>query len=746
MKKIYSILGMHCASCKRVIEMAVEELDGVKKANVNFAAEKLSVDYDPELVSEEDIETTVNKAGDYKLVKDESKKASAKQEEFMKLKKKLLIVGIITIPFAALMVVMFLMFFRVIDIDHGWLRKTFIAQFVVSSLILFYGGSSFFVSAWNALKSKKANMDTLVVLGTLSAWIFSTLVTFVPNLFREVQSDVFFEAAAFIVFFILLGRTFEAKSKSRTNDAIKKLFEMQSKEATLVRDGKEIVTPIDKIKIGDIIIVRPGEKIPIDGEIIQGSSSVDESSVTGESMPVEKSKGDQVIGATINKSGTFQFEVKKVGSETLLSQIIKMVEEAQGSTAPIQKLADKIAGVFVPIVILISVFSFVLWFFVVDSGISQSVYIATTVLIIACPCALGLATPTAVMVGTGKAAEKGILIKSAESLENAHLINAMVFDKTGTLTKGEPEVADIISVNPKDLSKNLQIAAAIEHLSEHPLSQAITNKADSEKVDYQKLKVDDFKIIEGMGVVGKYNGNEIVIGNRRVKEKFGIKDDPNLHKKADELRAQGKTIVSMSINGQEVVIFAIYDAPKANAKEIIDQLNIRNIKVMMLTGDNSKTAAYIADQLGIDEVIAEVLPTDKAHKIRELKEKNYFVAMVGDGVNDAPALAESNIGIVMGSGTDIAKEAGDIVLVHGTLDKVLESILVSNQTLKVIKQNLFWAFGYNILAIPIAAGVLYPFFGILLSPIIASAAMAFSSVSVVTNSLRLSKFKFRHLE
>ena len=753
-KETYSIVGMHCASCKSLIEGELKGNEAVKKANVNFSTEMLNIEYDEGQLDFEKLAKIVASVGNYKLVKDEAQKDDEKLKEYKILRRKLLVTGIAVVPFAVMMVVMILQALGVLEIMHAPLGMLevggieinifFVVQFVLASIILFYGGGGFFTGALSALKSKTANMDTLVALGTTTAWAFSTVVTFAPWVFADVQQDVFFEAAAFIVFFILMGRFFEAKAKSQANDGIKKLFELQAKEATVFKNGKKLKLMLDDLAPGDIVIVRPGEKIALDGIIVEGNASIDESAVTGESIPVEKSVGDNVIGATVNKTGSFQFKVEKIGEETLLSQIIRMVEEAQGTQAPIQKLADQISGIFVPIVIGIAIVGFVFWyFFATGVGISlpggtlsTAIYIATAVLIIACPCALGLATPTAVMVGTGKAAASGILIKNAESLEHAHKIDALVFDKTGTLTEGKPVVDEIICDSGEE-EKYLMLAAALEHLSEHPLSEAITAQAEERDLDYGALKVEDFRLHEGMGVSGVYKGERVVIGNEKLMRKEGVEAHELLQKKAENLHSQGKTVVSMAVGGREVALFALLDKPKKEAAAAIKALHKKGIQVIMLTGDHKDTAGYIADDLGIDRVIAEVLPTEKAEQIQKLKKEGLFVAMVGDGINDAPALAEAQIGIAMGTGTDIAKEAGDIVLVHGTIDKVVDAIEISNKTLAIIKQNLMWAFGYNVIAIPVAAGVLYPLFGILLSPIIASAAMAFSSVSVVLNSLRL---------
>ncbi|MBD3270616.1 heavy metal translocating P-type ATPase [Candidatus Peregrinibacteria bacterium] len=758
MKKTTLIIqGMHCASCKRVIETVLQEEPAIKKAEVNFASEKLSIEYDNQKINLEKIRSKVKSVGNYDLYEQNQNHAEHKKFAYQKLLRKTIIIGILTIPFIVLMVGMLGEMLGYLVFPHNFmghlqiteeyqLNVSFLIQFVLASIILFWGGSGFFISAWNALKSKSANMDTLVVLGTSVAWIFSTIVTFTPWVFEDIQAEVFFEASAFIIFFILLGRSFEAKAKNSANDAIKKLFELQAKKANVIRNGKEKTIPADQVETGETVIVRPGEKIPVDGQIIEGNTTIDQSNVTGESIPVDKTVEDRVIGSTINKSGTFKFKAEKVGSDTLLSQIIKLVEEAQNSRAPIQKLADQISSIFVPIVILIAIAGFIFWnFMALPLGISfegdvlpKAIYIATAILIIACPCALGLATPTAIMVGTGKAAKNGILIKNAEVLEQTKKITAIVFDKTGTLTKGEPTVDQVIT-DQKDQNQILKIAAAIEHFSEHPLSQAITEKAKEQQIEFESVKIENFEMVEGKGVKATHQGKQIVIGNNKMIEQYQIKENKALSDQAANLSDKGKTVISMAIDGNIKALFSIFDHPKENSKNIIEKLHKMEIKVIMLTGDNKKTANYIADQLNIDEVIAEVLPTEKTDQIKSLKADGEYVAMVGDGINDAPALAEANVGFAMGTGTDIAKEAGDIVLVHGTIDKVLDAIKISNRTLKTIKQNLFWAFGYNVLAIPVAAGVLYPFFGILLSPIIASAAMAFSSVSVVLNSLRLKR-------
>jgi len=814
-KEIYPIIGIHCASCKTLIERMVNKLDGIHFVNVNFATEKMKVEYDESKVTLADIKKAVSKAGSYKLISDTSGKevlasppeaakiesqhlshgshgassstlhnhaSTLKQAEFQKLKKRVLLVGIGTIPFLFLMISMFLSRTDAIDFHSDILGSLFIEslnlrinflfllQFFLATPILFIGGSQIFKSAITALKVRSANMDTLVALGTFTAWIFSTVVTFFPNALAKTRDelDVFFEAAVFIIFFILLGRLLEARAKLRANQAIKKLLSLQAKEATVLRDGKEVKVPIEEVVAGDIVAVKPGEKVPVDGEIVKGESTLDESMVTGESLPVEKKKGDSVIGATVNKTGYFRFKTTKVGSDTMLSQIVKLVEEAQATSAPVQKLADAIAAKFVPFVVIIAIAAFVFWTLlapqlgILDEGSSSlqfAVFIASTVLIIACPCAMGLATPTAIMVGTGKAAQSGILIKDAESLERAQNTKTIVFDKTGTLTKGAPEVTDFVIMNAiekTNLFKNilskqsalkdyrtfiLRLAYAVEKRSEHPLSEAIVRKAEGEGICDSEIEVKKFIVIEGRGVHGIVEGMDILIGNKVLMKENKVMGCTELDNDAERLVKEGKTVVYLAVDKKIVALFALADEIRDDAKTAVQELHRLSLKLVMLTGDNKSTAQAIAKQLGIDEVIAEVLPKQKVDIIKQLQSKKSkdsdVVAMVGDGINDAPALAQADIGIAMGTGTDIAIESGDIVLVKGSLDKLIETIKLSRYTMQIIKQNLFWAFGYNTIGIPIAAGVLYPFISLLLSPIFASAAMAFSSVSVVLNSLRL---------
>lgn len=782
-KQIYPVIGIHCASCKMLIEKMVSKVDGVKYVNVNFATEKMTVEFDESITNIQEIKSAVAKAGSYKLIESENNdmalvspgeiknieqnthnahdhSAMLKEKEYVKLKRKVKFIAFGSIPFVFVMILMLLKSTGLIELDHAPLGHIliekldykinvfFLIQLLIATPILFWGGSQFYRSAWSALKAKAANMDTLVVLGTTTAWLFSSFVTLLPGVFSSTNMDVFFEASVFIVLFILIGRLMEAKAKGEASEAIKGLLKLQAKNARVIRNGEEVEISISELKVGEIVMVRPGEKIPVDGEIVEGASTIDESMVTGESIPVSKEIGNKVIGSTINKTSSFKFKTEKVGNDTMLAQIIKMVEEAQGTTAPIQKLADKISGIFVPIVISIALLSFLFWIILAptlglldtNSNVLEiSIYIATTILIIACPCALGLATPTAVMVGTGKAAAKGILVKDAQALELAHRISTIVFDKTGTLTKGKPEVTDFITLKTESERDIMSYAYAVENLSEHPLSHAIVKFIKS-KNDFQVFETIGFNNIEGKGISGEVSGKEIVLGNKSLMEESNVNFSNELVEKGDEFMQQGKTTIFMALDKRLVAIFAIADSIKGNSISVINELHSLNIKVVMLTGDNKKTAENIASELNIDDFIAEVLPQDKAARIKKLQSesKGKIVAMVGDGINDAPALAQADIGIAMGTGTDIAIEAGDIVLVKGSLEKVLETIQLSKRTLSIIKQNLFWAFAYNVIAIPIAAGIFYPAFGILLSPIVASAAMALSSISVVLNSLRIS--------
>jgi heavy metal translocating P-type ATPase len=753
MKKIYPVVGMHCASCKSLIESTVAEMKGILEVEVNYATEKMIVEYDERLISPIEISQKVATLGTYELLIEESGEGvlasppevdKRKKEELEYLKKTVIWVGLGTIPFVLLMIgmlipsgrAMIMDLFPMLEISMGdsmfEISTLNIIQFLLCTPILFIGGRRFFESTFSALKSFRANMDTLVALGTTVAWLFSAIVTFFPFIF-QIEVEVFYEASVFIIFFILLGRYLEAQAKNRASDAIKKLMELGAKVALVERKGVVETLPVLEVIIGDIIHVKPGEKIPVDGVIIEGSSTVDESMITGESLPVEKNVDDDVVGATINRSGFLKIKATKLGNDSVLAQIVKLVEEAQSTEAPVQKLADDISSIFVPIVIVLSVVAFLFWYFLAPSlgltadvsVLQHSIYIATTILIIACPCALGLATPVAIMVGTGTGASNGILIKDAEVLEKIHKADVVVFDKTGTLTAGKPEVVEFKRVDKKLKQENLlRVIASLENMSEHPLSEAIVEYYGKKEF----LKVEGFKNVEGKGVQGKVDGKLVKIGRQGFAGSQIV--SPLL---------PGYTEVYVSFGDEIVAIFAISDPIREDSKSVVSSLRKLGLKTVMLTGDNEGVAKRVSEDLELDDFVANVLPSQKLETIRSLQKDNNTVIMVGDGINDAPALAQADIGIAMGSGTDVAMEAGDMVLVGGDIDKLLKAISLSEKTLRIIKQNLFWAFGYNILAIPIAAGVLFPFTGLLLSPILASAAMASSSVSVVINSLRLRK-------
>lgn len=738
----YPIKGMHCASCVRLIERAVGKVPGVQSAAVNLATEQLTVSFDKNECSPEKIATAVEGAG-YKAILNENSENDNHREEKLKELQNLKIKVISSLFLGGLIVwgsFPYLMDFSPYPLQNFWI------QLVLGSIVQFWPGLEFYRAAIPAFKNRTANMDTLVAIGTTAAYLYSVAVTIFPMAFENlgIEPMPYFDVAAVVIGLILLGRYFEAKAKLGTSEAIKKLLGLQAKTARVLRDGKEIDLAISEVVIGDLIRVRPGEKIPVDGVIEEGESSIDESMVTGESIPVDKKKGDSVIGATFNKSGSFIFKASKVGSETMLSQIIKLVQEAQGSKAPIQRIADLISAYFVPIVIMLSIATFALWYaFGPAPAFLYALLNAIAVLIIACPCAMGLATPTAIMVGTGRGAEKGILVKDAQSLEIAHKVNTVIFDKTGTLTVGEPEVTDIVTSNKFESDKLLEIAASLEKGSEHSLAEAILKKAEGEKVNMISVKA--FKAISGYGIEGVIEEQKYFFGNLKlmVREKI---DAASFEEKIEELENQGKTVMVLADNKKALGLIAVADTLKESAKEGVAALIKRGIDVYMITGDNRRAAQAIAKQLGLDagHVFAEVLPQEKEGYVKKLQTTNHklqTVAMVGDGINDAPALATADIGIAMGAGTDVAIEAAGITLVNKDLRSVSQAIELSKKTMRTIKMNLFWAFGYNVILIPVAMGVLYPFWGILMNPIFASAAMALSSISVVGNSLLLKKVK-----
>ena len=718
-RKTLLIEGMSCAACSARVEKALNKVEGVIKANVNLATNKAIVEFPSGVVEDRDLIEAVKKAG-YKakveIEKDMHRGKKLREQEIKSLKTSFIISAILSVPlFSA-------MFFHMAGIDNILTNGYF--QLLLATPVQFIIGYRFYKGAFNSLKGGGANMDVLVSMGTSAAYFYS-----VYNLFNGIH-EYYFEASAVVITLVLLGKTFEAIAKGKTSEAIEKLMKLQPETARVIKDGVEVDIPIEKVEVGDVIIVRPGEKIPVDGIILEGDSSIDESMITGESIPVDKTEGDQVIGGTINKFGSFKFRATKVGKDTALSQIIKLVEEAQGSKAPIQRLADKISGIFVPIVMGIALITFLI-FYLVKGSFDTGLMNAVAVLVIACPCALGLATPTAIMVGTGKGAENGILIKSGEYLEKIHKMDTIVLDKTGTITKGEPEVTDIISLNSLDEYELLKIAATVEKASEHPLGKAIVRKGEEELL--LLAEVDDFIALPGKGLKATFEGKTVCIGNRKLMDEFNISIKTG-EEELYRLESQGKTAMLIAIDDKLVGIIAVADKIKENSKKVTKDLKDMGLEVYMITGDNKRTANAIAKEVGIDNVLAEVLPEDKANMIEKIKSEGKIVGMVGDGINDAPALVAADIGFAIGTGTDIAMEAADVILMRGDLNSIVTAIRLSHSTIKIIKQNLFWAFFYNSIGIPFAA------LGYL-NPMIAGAAMAFSSVSVVSNSLRLKKFK-----
>nr|QBM01070.1 putative copper-exporting P-type ATPase [uncultured archaeon] len=738
-KATIPITGMHCASCAAIIERALLKTPGVGKAHVNYASEKAIVEFDPRTVQEGALKDAIRKkgygvkelqAGEHLSGHDREKEA--RKEEIAGLKRKVIAGFALSIP---IFILSFPEWFGIAFPYRAYVL------FALATPVQFILGYRFYTGTWAALRNWAANMDTLIAIGTSAAYAYSALATFFPSSF---DAKLYYDTSAVIITFILLGKYLEAVTKGKASEAIRKLIGLQAKTALVVRNGKEQKIPIEELRIGDIFIVKPGQKIATDGIVSGGSSHVDESMITGESMPASKKEKDKVIGATINKSGMLRVKATRIGSDTMLAQIIRLVEDAQGSRAPIQRLADKVSGIFVPIVMAIAMLSFLFWYLVAPGfmAIASPFLFAFTVfvgvLIIACPCALGLATPTAIMVGTGRGAENGILIKNAEALETARKLTTIVFDKTGTLTTGKPEVTDIVALGKKHGENDvLGFAAIAEKGSEHPLAEAVLSKAKSRKIAVRHPGA--FEAVHGMGVVARYKSHRICVGNSRMLARFRMKISSDAEKKIRELESQGKTTVIVGVNTAPIGLIAIADTLKESSKEAVAALHAMGKEVVMITGDNERTAKAIAAQAGIGRVIAGVLPQDKEAEIRKLQKEGKVVAMVGDGINDAPALAASDVGIAIGAGTDIALETGSIILVKNDLRDVVKAITLSAHTLRKIKQNLFWAFFYNAAGIPIAAGVLYPFAGFLLNPMIAGAAMALSSVSVVSNSLLLAK-------
>lgn len=726
-KKIFPVLQMSCASCAISAESIVKGLNGVNNASVNFATATLSVEYQPDVITPEQIRTAVQDGG-YDLLIEDDKDTAADALEDMHIKKfnvlnrKTIFAVIFSLP-----VVIIGMFFMDIPYANE-------IMWVLSTPVIFWLGRDFFINAWKQAKHRSANMDALVALSTSVAYLFSVFNTLFPQFWldRGVHPHVYFEAACVIIAFILLGRLLEEKAKGNTSSSIKKLIGLQPKTVTVSENGNYTELPIEQVNIGNIIVVKPGEKVAVDGVVIEGSSYVDESMLSGEPIPVLKKEGEKVYAGTINQKGAFLFQAEKVGADTMLAQIIRMVQEAQGSKAPVQKLVDKIAGIFVPFVMSIALLSLAVWFIYGGSdGITHGILALVTVLIIACPCALGLATPTAIMVGIGKGAEKGILIKDAESLELAKKVDAVVLDKTGTITEGKPVVTDIYWLNGDDNKKD--VLYSLEKQSEHPLADAVTNYL----AGIVSVPIWEFESITGKGVIGLVDGEKYFVGNEKFLDENGVIVDKVLLEKMENSSHSLKTMIWFSDSKKAIALIAITDEIKTTSLSAIQQLQSSGIEVYMLTGDNYATAKEIASKVGVNHFHAEVLPQDKAEFVKQLQSEGKVVAMVGDGINDSTALAQADLSIAMGKGSDIAIDVAKMTIISSDLTKISEAIKLSKQTVATIRQNLFWAFVYNLIGIPLAAGVLYPINGFLLNPMIAGAAMALSSVGVVSNSLRL---------
>ncbi|MDB9525672.1 heavy metal translocating P-type ATPase [Oscillatoria sp. CS-180] len=742
----FKLHGMSCAACASNIEAAIRSVPGVKTCSVNFGAEQATVAYDADRLSAADIQSAVDAVGYRAQPVDDNPLTAgddAERRERATRHRELTHKVIFSLVISGVLMVGALPMMTGLDIPliPDWMHNPWL-QLMLTLPVMVWAGSDFFINTWKALKHHSATMDTLVAVGTGTAYLYSLFPTVYPQWFinQRLQPDVYFEIAATIVSLILLGNLLENRAKGQTSEAIRQLMGLQAKTARVIRQGETIDIPISEVVLGDIVLVRPGEKVPVDGDIIEGASTLDEAMVTGESIPVQKQVGDEVIGATLNKTGSFKFRATRVGKDTFLAQIVKLVQQAQGSKAPIQRLADRVTGWFVPAVIAIAILTFVIWFNLVGN-VSIALITTVGVLILACPCALGLATPTSIMVGTGKGAENGILIKGADSLELAHKIQTIVLDKTGTVTQGKPTVTDYITIrgiaNSHELPL-LRFAGSLEQNSEHPLAEAIVQYAQEQGATLTAPT--GFEAVAGSGVQGQVEGYRVQIGTYRWMHELGI-ETQRLKPEWDQLESQGKTAVWLAVAGQVEAIMGIADAVKPSSKNAIQTLQKMGLEVVMLTGDNRRTAEVIAREVNIQRVMAEVRPEQKADQVLALQQEGKLVAMVGDGINDAPALAQADVGMAIGTGTDVAIAASDITLISGDLWGIVTAIQLSRATIRNIRQNLFFAFIYNVAGIPIAAGILYPILGWLLNPIIAGAAMAFSSVSVVTNALRLRNFR-----
>ena len=750
------IKHMHCSSCVIRIEVALQMTPGVLSARASLGTNAVDVEYDPSTMDFEAIRKAIESAGhkvaeaqpvDVKaaIEADADPEQAASEQEYRTLMRKFWFAGAISIP------VMALSYPDLIPGLRDWMpmgsdtRRIVWALLGVLSLpVMLWSGSQFFVGMWDALKHRAANMHTLISFGITAAFLYSVVAVAYPDIFPDpALAEVFWDVTDVVVALVVLGLALEIKAKGRTSEAIKKLIGLQAKTARVLRDGREIDLPVEEVVVDDVVIVRPGDKIPVDGEVIEGSSAVDESMITGESMPIEKRSGDEVIGATINKTGSFKFKTTKVGKDTALASIVRMVKDAQGSKAPIQRVVDMVSGYFVPTVMILAVLSFVVWYLVgPEPRFVYSTIVFVTTLIIACPCALGLATPTSLTVGIGKGAENGILIRSGDALQTSQKLDSLILDKTGTITRGEPALTDVVVAQGQNDNEVLRLAASLERGSEHPLGAAIVQGAEQRGLSL--ADAENFAAIPGHGVSGRIDGREVLLGNAKLMRDRGIAID-TLTKDWERLAGEGKTPMYVAVDGKAAGLVAVADTVKPDSKSAIDALQRLGIEVVMMTGDNERTAKAIAREVGIKRVLAEVLPDGKAHEVQKLQLEGKTVGMVGDGINDAPALAQADVGFAIGTGTDVAIEASDVTLIKGSLMGVVTAIEISRATMRNVRQNLVGAFGYNTLGIPVAMGVLYPFFGVLLSPLIAAAAMAFSSVTVVTNANRLRFFQPRRV-
>ena len=742
----FDIDGMHCASCVRSVETALNQVDGVSEASVNFGVERASVTFSPDQVDVEALEEAIAASGYAAKQRGDSTAISAAEEaeasdhahheEVDDLSRRVAIGALLTFPvlFGAMAMDFFDAMWVPDLLTNHWFSLAMITP------VFLYIGWPIHTVGWKALLRGAPEMNSLITVGTTAAFLYSLVVTLAPDLLPANLRDVYFESAGVIITLILLGRLLEAKARVGTGQAVRELIGLQARTASIEREGEVTEVPIEEVQAGDVIVVRPGEKIPVDGELIEGESAVDESMVSGEPLPVSKKPGDTVIGATVNQTGAFKFRATAVGRDTMLAQIVRLVEEAQGSKAPIQRVADRIAGIFVPTVFAIAAISFTVWLLVgPDPQLTHALVTAVAVLIIACPCALGLATPLSIMVGTGNGARNGLLIRSAEALENAHRVDTVVLDKTGTITQGKPELTDIITVGDHGEESLLRLTAAAEASSEHPLAAAIVAAAKDRQLDLPTPS--SFNSITGRGIEAEVDGSRLLVGTRRLFTEQGVEGTETLADQASGLESEGKTAMLVAIDGSAAGIVAVADTVKETSADAIKALRKAGIEVAMITGDNERTAKAIADQVGIERVLAEVLPADKVEEVKRLQEEGRRVAMVGDGINDAPALAQADVGIAIGTGTDVAIEAADLTLISGELRGVANALDLSRATMRNIRQNLGFAFGYNIIGIPIAAGVLYPALELQLSPMIAAGAMAASSVSVVLNANRLRTWK-----